>query len=122
MIIERLVMISILLLTGCTTVVDGEYIQKEGVRIDYSKLASLTVGVSTARDAINIMGPPSNRLVASENKEVLKYVSVRSRTSTEHTLGFSHGKTTQNFTETAVLVFINDILVQKNVDDRIDYD
>lgn len=99
-------------LSACVAV-DGEYVQKEGVKIDYQKVDKLIKGVSTLSDAISALGQPSQRFVNAGGVETLEYVSVKARESYEKMLGIVYGRKTQSLRATVTLTFEHGVFSSK---------
>lgn len=106
-------------LTACTYVRDGEYVQTEGPRIDYQKVDALTKGVSTLSDAVERLGEPSRRYAGPGDREVLEYVSVKTRESHERTFGIDHGSVVQSLHVKLALTFEHGILLSKDTIETI---
>lgn len=69
--LERLViLISILMLSGCATV---------GKPIEQDKLASIKEGQTTKQEVINLLGKPYMITLGSDGKEIMTYQYVKSQ-------------------------------------------
>jgi hypothetical protein len=79
----------------------------------------LTKGGSTISEVIEKLGEPSRRYVDPGDREVLEYVSVKTRESYERTFGVIHDRMTQSLCTTLTLTFEQGILFSKEQSSKI---
>lgn len=120
MIYRSLFLIVFVIFLPACTIVDGEYVQSTGVKIDYRKADELKNGVSTISDAIAALGEPSRRYVQNGEVEVLEYTSVKKGRSYEKTFGITHDTQTLSLRETLTLVFKKGLLSTKEEKEAVD--
>jgi len=102
---KKFIIIACVFLTGCSIAHDGEYVQVAGKPIDHQVIEKLQNSKATLDEVKATLGTPKELVKIDNKSEILRFESIRQRTSFETLFEIKHSESTQIVIDDAELIF-----------------